>query len=762
MKYFFCILIIWLIPILANAQVLDTHSLHVGSNTNYSFLTAQIVDGRLYLVIPKRCMDESILWTRLDDRYQYDYKQITFKRVMDEIFMEESRIWSEAGTWISLYGDRKLERNILGVFPIVEDNVNEYRIEITDILSDGSLGWENFPLGSKIQGLSWVEGVKHMKEEVMIKFTLGLANEKTKFTQAVYFSFMRLPKPMEPRRFDYRMGYWIEDVGKLRNRIKNDVGNIARWRMEKKHKDMGDSVPIKPITFILSPDIPKKWRPFVKAGIEEWLPAFRSAGFKEALVVREMDTLDEWTEHSLGHSIVRWTGNRNIRDFKESNTGSSVNRVIDLRTGEIIKSDILIGSSIESLMDAYFVRCSPLDIRAQMYPFPDELVGELIQSLVAHETGHTFGIKDNNYGEFSYSVDSVRHASWLKQMGHTPSIMTYARHNNIAQPEDNIPPYLLIQKVGPTDHYYIKWAYSEFPMGLSSQEQENQLEQIIRLQDSIAWYRYNNSQQEIIGPGATNEVVETNDPLKGAMLGLKNLERSIALLPKVNKSQKDNIRMELMYKEAIELWYNTMRNVLSLIGGYDVFYKSMDQPGSMYKPISLESQKEALGFLMEWAFNPPNWLTQPDFMSGIKYSTYPDHILTYQQFLVLELLRPKRMKRFEHMQTIEGFEGSLKSYLTNLQDGLFKELKIGSGHVNIRRQEIQMTYIDRMIMAVEEERKYYEASKKAFVQSDYTRGIMMSNLMDLKLCIEKRIKRQVESLGYWKLCLFKINNFLGE
>src|SRR5690606_4753338 len=107
--------------------------------------------------------------------------------------------------------------------------------------------------------------------------------------------------------------------------------------------------------------------------------------------------------------------------------------------------------------EKYFIRAAPLDKRAQKFPFPDDLLGELYQSLVAHEAGHTFGLMDRNYGEFAYPIEKMSDVEWLRTMGHTPSVMNYTRQNNVAQPEDSIPPSLLNQKVGPMDIYNIKW-----------------------------------------------------------------------------------------------------------------------------------------------------------------------------------------------------------------------------------------------------------------------------------------------------------------
>src|SRR5690606_28015783 len=144
--------------------------------------------------------------------------------------------------------------------------------------------------------------------------------------------------------------------------------------------------------------------------------------------------------------------------------------------------------------------------------------------------------KDANFGEYAYPFDRVRDRDWLETMGHTPSIMGYARHNHVVQPEDNIPPSLLIQKVGPMDAYQIQWGYGTLD--------KNGLDDLVRLQDSIPWYRYNLNQFEVLGPGSGNEVVDNDNPVASAELGLLNIKRVIELLPKVTRYEKDNALLE--------------------------------------------------------------------------------------------------------------------------------------------------------------------------------------------------------------------------
>ncbi|MGB2525730.1 zinc-dependent metalloprotease [Flagellimonas sp. SN16] len=728
------------------------------------FLTSTISDGHIYFQIPESSIGKPILLSKVDTKfYQYESKQIVFIKSDENIIIEERMAWSETGIWIPLDDDTGLEKRTLGIFPMVKSEYGDgfFSIDVTNFFLSSKVSWR-WDSGNINASLSRIESNKDLDQEHIVKTLISSIRRDNEYLENVYYSFYDLQEPMEPRPFDYRMGYHNENVNSISARTQNYLASICRWKLKKKYPNQKVSVPIKPITFILSPKIPKKWRPYVKAGIEEWLPAFEAAGFKNAIVVKEVDSLSDWDNYGMGNSIVRWgNGSDNIRTYDVSGGGGTVSRVVDVRSGEIIKSDILISSSNEGRAEKYFIRCAPLDKRTLSYPYPETLLGETLQYVVAHESGHAFGIKDAHFGEYTYPVEKMGDTAWIKEMGHTPTVMNYARHNNIAQPEDSIPPSLLMPKVGPADLYMIQWGYTEFLPETSSEEKETALEKIIRLQDTIPWYRYNNGPYEIIGPSMTNEVVESNNPVKSTELALKNIERVIKILPQVNKGEKDNARLERLYEKTIDLWYQHMRHVISLIGGYEIFYKAMDQQGNMYTPIPLESQEEAIEYIIENAFNPPNWLVNPNFLAGIKYSTFPDEIVFLQEKLLRELLRPQRMKRFEHMQTIAGYEEIANKYLSKLQSGLFRELYNGT-KVKPRNQEIQLTYIDVVTSKIVQESGFSEANKKAWSHDAYTKGLMIQQLMSLKKDIENEIKRNKHSssLGHWQLCLNKLNQIL--
>ena len=69
---------------------------------------------------------------------------------------------------------------------------------------------------------------------------------------------------------------------------------------------------------------------------------------------------------------------------------------VDPRSGEILESDIIVYHNILKLCrDWYFVQASPCDERAQKLPLPDDLLGEALAYVIAHEVGHTLGFRNN-------------------------------------------------------------------------------------------------------------------------------------------------------------------------------------------------------------------------------------------------------------------------------------------------------------------------------------------------------------------------------
>ena len=221
-------------------------------------------------------------------------------------------------------------------------------------------------------------------------------------TVLTHHSMVKLPeKPMMPRLFDERVGYFTQgltDYGTDRSTARCSASASSRGTgLEKKDPNAEVSEPVKPIVYYVDPATPTKWVPYVKKGIEDWQPAFEAAGFKNAIIAKEAPTDDpDWSAEDARYSVIRW-----LPSTTENASGPHIH---DPRTGEILEADIQFYHNVQNLAkNWYFVQVGPLDPRAQKLPLPDDLMGELMRYVVAHEVGHTLGFQHNMKASSTYT-----------------------------------------------------------------------------------------------------------------------------------------------------------------------------------------------------------------------------------------------------------------------------------------------------------------------------------------------------------------------
>ncbi|MFC4218971.1 zinc-dependent metalloprotease [Flagellimonas marina] len=694
-------------------------------------------------------------------RHHDGFKQVRWSKERDHILLEIPKVKSLTGPFIPVDGNAKVSAKVIGRFPIVagKGTTGPYTIKVTSLFLQDPVDWQFGGSGHVLLDRSFIVDVGHLPDETIVRTKLTVSDDGKVSTVDVDFSLYLLPEPMMPRLFDHRMGFLFENSSHNNESApRTPVGPIVRWRLEKKNPDRALSDPVEPITYYLDPNIPDKWVPYIKKGVMEWLPAFEAAGFKNAIVVKKAPASIERLPNSVNHSVIRWSPSYGTRGYEDAR-GSSVRSITDFRTGEILKSDIIMNSSHQNQLDNYFVRCGPLDKRVLQYPVPDDLLGELMQSTVAHETGHTFGIRDSNFGEYAYPFEKMRDEEWLRDMGHTPSIMSYTRHNYVAQPEDSIPPSLLLQKRGPADTYHIKWGYMPIPGARAPAEELPFLEAIVREQDTVPWYRFNTNQYEILGPGSMNYVLDNDDPIGSTALGLRNMERVLELLPKVNAEQRDDAQLERRYDRLLTLWQYEMSHVISMIGGYAIQYRAGYQRGSIYTPIPRDGQERAMDFVLSHMVTPPDWLVEPKAISRIYYATTPDRLMDHQLRLLNELLRADRMKRLLKMEDSEAFNGMTRELVTKLQSKMFEELLTEGMSIDRRKQELQHAYIQLLGKAINQ-KKAYDAiftDWDYYLYSDHTKAVFRYALQSLKKqLIGAMGSREEVTLAHIESCIVDI------
>jgi len=568
-------------------------------------------------------------------------------------------------------------------------------------------------------------------------------------TVVVHHSMVKLPeKPMMPRVADDRVGYFTvrqTDYGRDEQRAPQRT-YITRFRLEKKDPNAALSEPVKPIVYWVDPATPAKYRPWIRKAITDWQPAFEAAGFKNAIIPKDGPTPQEdpeWNPEDARHSVIRW-----LPSTSENAMGPHIH---DPRSGEIIEADISVYHNVLNLARAwYFVQAGPLDKRAQKLPLPDDLMGRLIEYVVAHEIGHTLGFQHNFKASSMYSVENVRNRDWVHKMGHCPSIMDYSRFNYVAQPEDGIDVADLIPGIGPYDIWATMWGYKPIPGARTPDEEKATLHQWALEQEKTPWLRFNTADAGGAVPGEQSEAVGDADAVKATELGVKNLQRVMEYLVPATTGDKGEPFDDLseFYGRVLGQWSQEMGHVANIVGGVDGQQKNIGQEGVRFIPIPRERQAAAVKFLNDNALTTPMFFVRTDILRRIEPAGIISRIGRAQRQILNTLLTPARIGRLVEHQAVDGSNiYAPLDYLADVRKGVWKELD-GRGPVKIDtfRRNLQRAYVELIDDRINRTTAAAAAAPGGApaVATDEVRPLLRGELKNLSTAINSAISRSAD------------------
>ncbi|NOW96052.1 zinc-dependent metalloprotease [Mucilaginibacter sp. SG564] len=521
-------------------------------------------------------------------------------------------------------------------------------------------------------------------------------------------SFIELPKvPMQQRILDRRIGYlsdfayyYSDDQQKVEKR-----NFILRWNLQPRQQDVekwkrGELVqPSKPIVIYIDPNTPKQWVKYLILGINDWQKAFEKAGFKNAIMGKEWPKNDTIHLDDARYSFIDY-----IPVEKTNAYGPNIH---DMRSGEIIQTHIAWYHNVMSLLhNWYLIQEGANDPRARKAKFDDELMGQLIRFVINHEVGHTLGLKHNLGSSSQTPVANLRNKEWLKNHGHTASIMDYARFNYVAQPEDKIPAEYLMPRIGEYDYWAIEWGYKY--SGATSAEEDKKIsgrwitEKLAK--NPRLWFGSMEGENKsspgwTVDPRMQPEDLGDNNMIANTY-GIRNLKRILPNLAKWTQEpggQYENLNSA--YDALTDQFRKYMGQVLVNVGGIERTYKSEDEAGDIYAPVPKAMQEQALAFFGEQLFTTPAWLLDAEVINKIPQDKGdPDFVGDLQVRVLNSLLDTGKLTSISSLNSRFGSQKtfSQSEYIAHIHKMIWDNLATGKP-MDFYRRNLQKSYIGALI-----------------------------------------------------------------
>jgi hypothetical protein len=548
---------------------------------------------------------------------------------------------------------------------------------------------------------SFIRSVKSfpLNIEVLQDFTFNASKPSvTPYTETLSMqmnqSMILLPeKPMKPRLFDQRVGYFTQkQYDYSSEELKSDQKTyIQRWRLEP--KDMaaykrGELVePIKPIVYYLDPATPMKLRKHMKKGVENWQKAFEVAGFKNAIICKDPPTAAEdpdFSPEDIRYSVIRY-----VASTTRNATGPSVS---DPRSGEIIESDIIwYHNHLRSYRNRFLLETGASNPNARTLDTREEDIGEMMEMVISHEVGHALGFPHNMGASGSYEVENYRKADFTNKEGISASIMDYARFNYIAQPGDLGVRY--IRQMGPYDNYAVNWGYRVLPDASTPESEVSTLDKWIEAKAGDPRFRFGNQGTNFDPSSQTEDI--GNDPIRASTYAVKNLKYVAKNLADwTSKKTNDYEDLIELNDELLGSWSRYVGHVTTMVGGVYEQYTKPNQNISSYNPVPKASQQAAVNWLITNVFTNVDWLINKEVVTH-HMAGYTDRIRSLQVSPLNRMLSLETFARLDNSglttpnnyKTIELFQ--------DLRGGIWTELAAGK-NIDQYRRNLQKAYIERL------------------------------------------------------------------
>ncbi len=648
---------------------------------------------------------------------------------------------------------------------------------LTDWLNSALRG--NYRLNRDLSQVAIVKAFPHNVEvEVDYHFTSDRPGgaetlpDPRSLVLRVHFSLAELPQNnYRPRLADLRVGYFVVAFKDFTDDSKRTafVRYICRWHLEKRDPHAELSPPVKPIVFWIENTTPPEYRQAIKEGVEMWNEAFKQAGFLNAIEARLMPDDADWDPADMRYNTIRWM-------LTHDNSFAVGPSRANPLTGEILDADIAIEANFlryvkrewrllvnpgagrwkllpdpydvldvfgwqppkqlnfPSQSNRYLAFCDYGVHLAQQAALgaialwlrsgrpapeepPQEYVHAFLRQLVAHEVGHTLGLRHNFRASSIFSPDALHNPELTKRIGLAGSVMEYLPVN-LAPPGKRQGEYWT-SCVGLYDKWAIEYGYRPIPEAQSPEDELPVLRQIAARapQPELAY----GTDEDTWGVGFDCDptIVRwdlSSDPMRWAQ-GQMDLVRE--LMGKLEQRFPRPGEGYYELREAFSLLlgdYGYKAFLISrYIGGCFVHRDFPEDPKGRppFVPIPAALQRQALSLLEQYLFQPNalpfpasllnklgieqwwHWGMDPFNLERPDYPVH-DQILRIQRRVLNRLFHPVILARLVDMEVTMKEPFRLSELFERLTRAIWSEVMgthprpINSVRRNLQRAHLQI------------------------------------------------------------------------
>jgi len=351
-----------------------------------------------------------------------------------------------------------------------------------------------------------------------------------------------------------------------------------------------------------------------------------------------------------------------------------------------------------------------LEEESKLDGMPESFIGPLLADLVAHEVGHTLGLRHNFKASSLYTLKEVNSEAVKGQKAFAGSVMDYLPINLRFKEGEIQGDYAMI-KLGPYDFWAIEYGYS-FASDLKPVLQ--------RVSEPELQF-------------ATDEDTSGPDPLARRYDFSKNpldyvKEQSILIERFRQKLMSDYVKAGDSWskaREGYELTLNLqMRNTSMMsnwIGGAHVNRDKKGDPQERLpiEVVSAETQRDALNFVLESTFRDSAYALSPELLARLTKDFFEgfggdpawpvhDRILSMQASTLTQLMNATSLRRvYDNEFRIPADQDAftLPELLQSVSDEIWSELKLPVENkfsarapmISSLRRNLQREHMERLI-----------------------------------------------------------------